>query len=163
MKVRLAGLNRSSIVDGAGMRYTVFMQGCKHNCKGCHNPQTHDLNGGTEVDTEVIIEDIKKSTYYSGVTLSGGDPFFQIDAAKEIAKKVKELGLNVWCYTGFTFEQIIKDENKRSLLEYIDVLVDGRFEIEEATYDKTFVGSRNQRIIDVKKTLKTNKIIEIHY
>lgn len=160
MKVRIAGFNRSSIVDGIGMRYTLFMQGCKHNCKGCQNPSTHDLNGGVEIDTDLIINDIKKSEYYDGITLSGGDPFFQLEAAKEIAKQVKELGKTVWVYTGFTIEQILKDDKLKSLLEYTDVLVDGKFDINKRTLNKRFVGSSNQRIIDIKKTLDTNEIIE---
>lgn len=159
MKFRLAGVNRNSIVDGKGVRYTVYMQGCKHNCKGCHNPETHSMDGGTLVDTDEIIQDIKNKKYISGITLSGGDPFFQPEAATELAKETHNIGKNVWCYTGFTIEDILNrgTDKQKELLRNVDVLVDGRFDISRKSLTEAFKGSSNQRIIDVKSTIETIK------
>ena len=159
--VRIAGFNKNSIVDGKGLRYTVYVQGCKHNCKGCHNPDTHDFNGGTEMLIEDIVSDIAKYKYHKGVTLSGGDPFFQPIAAKSIADAVHALGKDVWCYTGYTIEEILKsnDTDKIDLLKSVDVLVDGRFIQEQRTLDGYFKGSSNQRLIRVKDTLEHGEIV----
>ena len=133
MKVRLAGnIQSDSIVDGSGIRTVVWFQGCKHHCKECHNPETWNPNGGFEVDLEDIKEQIKNLKYQTGITLSGGDPFFQPEAALEIAKFAHSSGLNVWGYTGFTYEELIQnDDAKNELLRELDVLVDGRFEIDK--------------------------------
>lgn len=160
MDVRISGFTKGSIVDGKGIRFTIYMQGCKHNCPGCHNPSTHDMLGGTLMTTEEVIEKIKEQKLISGVTLSGGDPFFQPEAAKVLADATHSLGKNVWCYTGFTFEQLLKSDNKAmlELLDSVDVLVDGRFILELKTLELPFRGSSNQRIIDVKKTLETGSM-----
>ena len=134
MKIRLASLVQGdSIVDGPGIRTVVWTQGCSHNCKGCHNPETHSFDGGKLYDIEYVKKQIKKYSYNDGVTLSGGDPMFQVEASLEIAKYAKKLGLNIWCYTGFTFEQILDLANKNpkyiEFLSNIDNLVDGKFEI----------------------------------
>ncbi len=163
MKIRLADENilTDSIVDGEGLRAVIWAQGCSHNCKECHNPETHDFNKGIEKDVEDIKKEINKLTLQDGITLSGGDPFFQPEACTEIAKYAKEQGLNIWAYTGFLFEVLLKNEKTRELLNYIDVLVDGKFEIENKSLNIKFRGSTNQRIINVPKSLKTNKTVEI--
>lgn len=166
MQIRLASpLQTDSIVDGEGIRTVLWTQGCSHHCKGCHNPGTHAFDGGFSIDTEELKQEIAKLRGQDGITLSGGDPFFQINSVLEIATYCQEIGLNVWAYTGFTFEQLqeraIKNPNLLKLLQKIDVLVDGKFEIEQKSLNLYFRGSRNQRIIDVPKSLKYNKVIEI--
>ncbi len=160
MKIRLAAsLQPDSIVDGEGIRTVVWTQGCPHNCKGCHNPTTHDFNGGYLVDVAEVIEDLKNIDGQDGITLSGGDPVCQSDACIEICKAAHEMGLNVWCYTGFTYEAMLLNPKHRKLLEEIDVLVDGKFILEEKSLDIYFRGSRNQRIIDVAKSLAEEKVV----
>lgn len=161
MKVRLAGkIQPDSIVDGAGIRTVIWFQGCLHNCQFCHNPETHDLNGGYESTLEDIIKEIASLKYQNGITLSGGDPFFQPEAALEIAKFAHSIGLNVWAYTGFLYEALISGtKERRKLLENIDVLVDGKFEIANKSLDCKFRGSTNQRLIDVAKSLKEGKVV----
>jgi anaerobic ribonucleoside-triphosphate reductase activating protein len=167
MKIKLFGTANDSIVDGPGIRYAVFVQGCPHNCEGCHNPNSHDVNGGYWDDTDNIIEAIKKNPLLDGVTLSGGEPFMQARECAEIAKKAHETGLNVVTYTGFTFEEILNkanDENNFSeLLENTDILVDGRFVLELKSIDLNFKGSSNQRLIDVKLSLANGKVILSEY
>jgi anaerobic ribonucleoside-triphosphate reductase activating protein len=167
MKIKLFGTANDSIVDGPGIRYAVFVQGCPHNCEGCHNPNSHDVNGGYWEDTDNIIETVKKNPLLDGVTLSGGEPFMQARECAEIAKKAHETGLNVVTYTGFTFEEILNkanDENNFSeLLENTDILVDGRFVLELKSIDLNFKGSSNQRLIDVKLSLANGKVILSEY
>lgn len=160
MEIRLAAdLQPDSIVDGEGIRTVVWTQGCPHNCKGCHNPGTHDFNGGFLVDVEEVIEELRSIEGQDGITLSGGDPMCQSDACIEICKAAKEMGLNIWCYTGFTYENVINNPKQRKLLDYIDILVDGKFVLEEKSLDIYFRGSRNQRIIDVKKSLEEESVV----
>ena len=152
MKCRIAGFIKHSLVNGPGIRLVLFFQGCPHHCRGCHNPDTWDINGGEESDTSDIIELIRSSRHISGITLSGGDPLLQSDAVIEIAAAAKEMGLSVWCYTGWTIEKIRSGETSVNLkvLEYIDVLVDGPF-IEDLKDEKLdYRGSSNQRIIELK-------------
>lgn len=163
MKINLAAdIQPDSIVDGEGIRTVIWTQGCPHNCNGCHNKSTHDFNDGALIDIEYIKEEIDLLEGQDGITFSGGDPMCQPDACLEIAKYAKTLNLNIWCYTGYTFEQLmILSKSKPSILEflkYIDVLVDGKFILEEKSLDTVFRGSRNQRIIDVQKSLKENKV-----
>ena len=161
MKVRLAAeLQSDSIVDGEGLRTVIWLQGCTHNCPGCHNPETHDLNGGFEVEIEEIYEKLDNLKFQKGITLSGGDPFMQPEAATEIAKYAKKIGLNIWCYTGFTYEAIVKNAKLKDLLENIDVLIDGPFILSEKSLSCKFRGSKNQRIIDVKKSLEENRVVD---
>lgn len=155
MQIRIAGVVPESFVDGAGIRYAVFMQGCLRRCAGCHNPNTHDLNGGRLVDTEEIIADMKRNSLLTGLTLSGGEPFLQVEAATELAKAAKKIGLNVWCYTGYRFE----DLPRSPLLNYIDVLVDGEFILRLRDLNLKFRGSSNQRLIDLNKTRRQKKIV----
>lgn len=149
MQMRIAGIVQDSIVDGEGIRLTVFVQGCPHHCPGCHNPETHDFNGGRMVDTSEIIGMIDSNPMLDGVTLSGGEPFCQSEECKIIADAAHERGLNVWCYTGYTCDELMKfgDPYDIALLGSIDVLVDGRYMEEQRTLELPFRGSRNQRII----------------
>lgn len=158
MKIRLAApIQSDSVVDGEGIRTVIWTQGCSHNCKGCHNPETHDFNGGVLMDIEEIKNEISNLEFQDGITLSGGDPFMQPEACLEIAKFAKSLGLNVWSYTGFTFDQLkILSKSKpviMELLQNVDVLIDGKFILEEKSFNVKYRGSKNQRIIDVKESL----------
>ena len=155
MQIRIAGLVPESFVDGDGIRFAIFMQGCRRNCAGCHNPETHDLNGGRLVDTDEIISAIKKNPLLDGITLTGGEPFLQVEAAEELALNAKNFGLSVWCYTGFTFEEI----KNSPLLENVDVLIDGEFILDQRDLNLQFRGSKNQRVIDVKKSFEQKKIV----
>jgi len=162
--IRLANdLQSDSIVDGDGLRMVLWFQGCMHNCIGCHNPNTFDMMGGFLVQMEEIKKQIKDKDYHDGITLSGGDPLFQLETAIEIAKYSKSINLNVWVYTGFTFEDLIKDDKYHELLKNIDVLVDGRFMQKLKSLNIKFRGSTNQRLIDVPMSLKENKVIELTY
>ena len=157
MQIRIAGLVPESFVDGDGIRFAIFMQGCNRHCEGCHNPETHALDGGRLVDTNEIISAIKKNPLLDGITLTGGEPFLQIDAANELARAAKNFGLNVWCYTGFNFEDLPPEA--APLLENIDVLIDGAFIESLRDLELQFRGSSNQRIIDIKKTREQKKIV----
>ena len=162
-EIRLAAdLQTDSIVDGRGLRAVIWTQGCSHNCKGCHNPGTHDFNGGGLIPVSLVCDEIAKLKYHTGITFSGGDPMFQPYACNEIAKFSKKLGLDIWVYSGFTYEEIIKMSEKQPIykefLKNIDVLVDGKFMIEQKDLNLLFRGSKNQRLIDVQKTLKNKEI-----
>lgn len=155
-QIRLSGIAYESLVNGPGMRRVFFSQGCKHNCKGCFNKETHDFNGGEEKNMDELIEDTLKNPFIKGVTFSGGDPFERAKEFNYMAKKFKEAGLNIWSYTGYKFEEIIKNEESLELLRNIDVLVDGKFEEDKKEDNLRFKGSSNQRIIDVNESLKNN-------
>lgn len=166
MKIRLAAeIQTDSIVDGEGIRTVIWTQGCSHNCKGCHNPETHSFEDGFLVEVEDLKKQILSVKNQDGITLSGGDPMFQLEASGEIAKFCKENGLNVWCYTGFTFEELLKTSETnvklRTLLENIDVLVDGKFVLEEKSLNLYFKGSKNQRVLDMQESLAQKKAVEI--
>lgn len=164
MQIRIAGTENDSIVDGPGMRFTLFVQGCPHNCDGCHNPQTHDFNGGEIKDTDEIVAKIRKNPLLDGVTFSGGEPFCQCLALYEIGKKVKEMGLSIITYTGYTIEYLLEngndDNNYLKLLSVTDFLIDGEYEKDKKSYLLNFKGSSNQRAIDVKRTMAEKKVIE---
>ena len=161
--IRLAGIVFESLVNGPGLRRVFFSQGCTHHCKGCFNPHTHDFTGGYIKDIDKLVNSVIENTMLKGVTFSGGDPFQQADKFSIFAKELKKHNINIWCYTGYTFEYILKAldcyEGWKDLLNNIDVLVDGKFEEDKKIDGLTFKGSSNQRIIDVKKTLEANKII----
>lgn len=159
MKVRLAGVTRDSIVDGEGLRMTVFVQGCPHGCPGCHNPATHDFGGGKEGDTDQLLKELKENVLEQGVTLSGGEPFCQCEAMIELAKGAHAMGRDVWAYSGWTFEELLADEEKAALLRECDVLVDGPYVEAQRSLTLTFRGSRNQRVIDVQQSLVEVKVI----
>lgn len=160
--VRLSGIAYESLVNGPGLRRVLFAQGCIHKCNGCFNPDTHDFYGGSLMDMDEIIEDILDNPMLKGVTFSGGDPWEQADKFAYIAKKLRENGLNIWSYTGYTFEYILENKHKEKgwndLLNNIDVLVDGKFEEDKKQDGLRFRGSSNQRIIDVQETLKKGVI-----
>lgn len=160
MKLRIANIVNDSIVDGPGLRLTVFVQGCIHNCKGCHNPSTHDINGGTIVDSDDILNKFFENPLLDGITFSGGEPFLQPEPLSVIAKEIKEKGFNVIVYTGFLWEKLMEDKEKyMCLLKYTDVLIDGPFIEEQKSYELEFKGSKNQRTIDVNKSLIENNVV----
>lgn len=161
MEIRLASkLSTESIVDGPGLRAVVWTQGCKHNCPGCHNKDTHNFKGGFLTTTEEIIEQIRKLRYHKGITFSGGDPLEQSEACLEIAKVAKELGLDIWCYTGYTYEEIREANNPswNNFLQYIDVLIDGKYEETQRNLMLDFRGSNNQRLINIQDSLVSEEI-----
>ena len=133
-KLRMAGIVKESIVDGKGIRFVVFVQGCPHHCAGCHNPQTHSFQDGYDMDTDEILEQVKADKLLSGITFSGGEPFCQPAALVELARRVRELGLNVTTYSGYTFEQLLEMSGQNpaigDLLQECDVLIDGPFIME---------------------------------
>lgn len=160
MKLRLFGCVNDSIVDGPGLRYTIFVQGCHHNCLGCHNPESHDINGGYVKEIAEILKEIDENPLLDGITLSGGEPMLQVETLIELSKEVKKRNLNIILYSGYTYEQIIDDVNKKSLLELCDMLIDGKFELEKRSLSLLYRGSSNQRLINVQESLKQNCIIE---
>ena len=162
MKLRIAGIANDSIVDGPGLRLTVFFQGCPYGCPGCHNPQTHDPRGGREADTAEILDLMDKNPLLDGLTLSGGEPFLQPEAALALARAARDKGLNVWVYSGATYEELKarRDKATDALLEACDVLVDGPFILAGRSLDLSFRGSRNQRLIDLEKTRQAGQAVE---
>ena len=165
--IRLSGIAYESLVNGPGIRRVFFSQGCKHNCKGCFNPDTHYFNGGENRNMDELIESVLDNPMIKGVTFSGGDPLEQAEKFAYMAKAFKNNNLNIWCYTGYTYEYIRehKDENNgwNELLNNIDVLVDGKFEEENMQEGLKFRGSTNQRIIDIKESLNHGKIVTLDY
>ncbi|MEN8078512.1 anaerobic ribonucleoside-triphosphate reductase activating protein [Clostridioides difficile] len=163
--VRLAGIAYESLVNGPGMRRVFFAQGCRHNCEGCFNKETHDFNGGELKNMDELINDVITNPLLKGVTFSGGDPLEQAESFSYMAKAFKKKDLDIWCYTGYTFEQILNmmKENKslKELINNIDVLVDGKFEINNKKDGLRFKGSTNQRLINVKESLEKNEIITV--
>lgn len=161
MIFRLAGEIKHSLVNGPGIRYVVFFQGCPHHCEGCQNPETHDVSGGIEANTDDVMERIRKAKFLDGVTLSGGDPLMQPEACGLIAKAAHEMGLSVWVYTGWRMEDVLGNAHKRDALRYVDILVDGKFISALQREGTLFRGSSNQRFIDVQKSLSTNQVVEV--
>lgn len=150
-----------SIVDGEGLRAVIWTQGCPHGCPGCHNPQTHPFDGGTSVASEILLKQLKAHFYLDGVTFSGGEPMAQAAACGELAQAVHQLGMNVWCYTGYTWEALMEaqDPDQSMFLEQIDVLIDGPFLLAQKSLNLRFRGSANQRLIDVKASLKAQRVV----
>ena len=147
MTLRVLDILFETMMDGPGLRTSIYFAGCKHHCKGCHNPQSWDMNGGYSMPINHILTLIKEDEF-ANVTFSGGDPFYQVDAVTELAKRIKaETNKTIWCYTGFTIEDIREDPNLSKLLPYIDVLVDGPYVESLRNTDLPFRGSENQRII----------------
>ena len=164
MLIRIAGTVSESIVDGPGIRYTIFTQGCPHHCEGCHNPETHDFSGGRLADTDKIYNHIAENPLLKGITFSGGESFCQPAPLYDLAKRIKEnTKLDIMAYTGFTFEQLVEksktDEDVKNLLSVVDILVDGKFILAQRSLELHFKGSRNQRIIDCKKSLETGNVV----
>ena len=162
--IKVAGIVEESFTDGEGIRCAIFTQGCAHNCFKCQNPETHDFNSGSELDIEKLMSDIKSNLLLDGVTFSGGDPMYQASECKKLAKRIKEeTDLNIWCYTGFKYEETLENREMREFLNYIDILVDGEYEDDKRSLGCRFRGSTNQRFIDVQNSLKTGAIIEIYF
>jgi anaerobic ribonucleoside-triphosphate reductase activating protein len=168
--IRIAGIVNDSIVDGPGLRYTIFFQGCSHHCKGCQNPQTWDFRGGKRVKIDTILQEICDNPLLTGVTLSGGDPFDSPEDALVLVTAIKDKfpNLDIWAYTGYKYKELLKiKENsfykaswqRKMLLEQIDVLVDGRYIAARRDLSLRFRGSSNQRILDVQASLKAGRMI----
>ena len=157
----LAGIVGDSIVDGPGIRMTIFCQGCPHHCHGCHNPETWAFEGGTDMDEEQIMEIVRSNPLVKGVTFSGGEPFAQAEGFAKLAKKLHGQGYEVASYSGYTFEQL-KDGTsaQKDLLSNIDILIDGPYVEEKRSLTLVYRGSSNQRILDVKKSLKEERAVE---
>lgn len=161
-KLRIAGVQKESIVDGPGIRYVVFTQGCPHHCKGCHNPQTHDFNGGKEVSINELVSDIKKNPMIKGVTISGGEPFSQAKQVSKLIDNLQDKNYDYMVYTGYKYENLLENANENNgymdLLSRTDILMDGKF-VEELKNENTiFRGSTNQRAIECKNSLETGNL-----
>jgi len=151
----LSGIVGDSIVDGPGIRTTVFCQGCPHHCPGCHNPETWDFGCGTMVPVEAIVDIVRSNPLCRGVTFSGGEPFAQAKAFTKLARLLKAQGYEVASYSGYTFEELLEGTpEQQELLRHIDVLIDGPFLLSERSLELNFRGSRNQRILNIPKSLE---------
>ncbi len=163
MKLKLAGIKRDSIVDGPGLRVSVFVQGCPHCCPGCQNPETHDPEGGYTIDVEDVAAEIGAARGIDGVTFSGGEPFEQTQALAYLARKCRKMGLSLVYYSGYTFEQLLqKGRSNRhilTLLQQGQFLIDGPFELGLRDISLAYRGSSNQRIIELEPSLALNKAI----
>lgn len=161
--IRLFGLVGDSIVDGPGFRVSIFTQGCPHHCPGCHNPGSHDFEAGTVWTLDDVEKKFTGNPLLSGVTLSGGEPFAQAAACAELARRAHQKGLNVWVYSGYTYEKLLEkaqtEEGVDALLKEADVLVDGPFLLAERSLELDFRGSRNQRLIDLKASRQKGGVV----
>ncbi len=161
--LKLAGIMRESIVDGPGIRFAIFCQGCPHDCPGCHNPETHDFNGGTEVSIEKILKAIDENPILKGVTFSGGEPTCQAEGFAALARAVRARGLDITMFSGYTYEQLLaraeKEPALQELLDLTDLLIDGPYLKAERDLTLQFRGSRNQRLIDLKKTRQAGRVV----
>ena len=147
------------MVDGPGFRTAIYAAGCKHQCKGCHNPQSWDFKAGRAMTTDQIMQIIKQDPF-ANVSFSGGDPMYQPEGFAELAQAIRsQTNKTIWCWTGFSFEMLLRMTKQRELLELIDVLVDGPYVEALRDTDLLFRGSRNQRLIDVKASLKAGKVV----
>ena len=159
-KISVLKIVEDTTVDGPGFRTSIYAAGCEHGCKGCHNPESWEISNGKWMDIDEILK-IIESNFLAQVSFSGGDPLFQPEAFTELARRIKlETQKNIWCYTGFTFQKILRNPKLSAILPYIDVLVDGQFIEKKKVDNLPFVGSSNQRIINVKESLKANKMVE---
>ena len=159
-KISVLKILEDTTVDGPGFRTSIYAAGCEHGCKGCHNPESWEISNGKWMDIDEILKIIDRN-FLAQVSFSGGDPLFQPEAFTELARRIKlETQKNIWCYTGFTFQKILRNPKLSAILPYIDVLVDGQFIEKKKVDNLPFVGSSNQRIINVKESLKANKIVE---
>ena len=161
--MRIFGLVQDSIVDGPGFRFACFVQGCPHGCPGCHNPDSHDPQGGREMTVEEVARELLKNPLTDGLTLSGGEPFAQPEDCLALAKTARAHGLNVWGYSGWTFEHL-RDQGtpaQKELLAALDVLVDGPFLLAQRTLNLPWRGSGNQRLIDVPASLAAGEAVPL--
>lgn len=164
MKLRIAGYTKESVVDGPGIRFVIYAQGCPHGCAGCHNPETWDFNGGEEIAVKEILSLIRGTQLLQGVTFSGGEPFAQAEAMAALAEQVKGMGLDIVTYTGYTFEELLKmsrdARDVKLLLERSDILVDGLYIESERDLSVPFRGSTNQRFLDVEASLTVGRAVD---
>ncbi len=153
--INIADVVVDSIVDGPGIRVAIFAQGCVHNCPGCHNPQSHQFGTGKDMSVQELYDTVRKNPLCRGVTFSGGDPFCQPKQFGGLAKLLRQNGYEVAAYTGYTYNELVQSgtEEQMDMLKSIDILIDGRFLLEQKSLDLRFVGSANQRIIDVQQSL----------
>ena len=158
--LQILNIIEDTMVDGPGFRTSIYCAGCRHKCPGCHNPQSWDFSGGYTVSTDDVMRVIEADPF-ANVTFSGGDPMFQPEGFAELARAIHQRTpeKTIWCYTGFTFEQLLSNPRQRALLEQLDVLVDGPFIKEQRDESLVFRGSRNQRIIDVPMSLRQGTIV----
>ena len=165
MPIKIAGIDDDSVVDGDGCRLTIFVQGCPRRCRNCQNPTAQPFEGGKVIDTADIIARIKDNPLLNGVTFSGGEPFCQCAPLVEIADAVHAMGLDVWSYTGNTYEELVSSEDTdvQHLLNVVDVLVDGEYRDELRDLSLKFRGSKNQRVIDMNKTRNERTKIILKY
>jgi len=152
VSLRVAGVIEESIVDGPGIRFVLFLQGCRLRCPGCQNPQTWDFDGGTLVPSDEVLARIRENPLVHGVTFSGGEPFEQAEALLPLAKELKAQGYHLMAFSGFTLEQLVQKPECQALLEQLDLLVDGPFIEAQKSLDLRFRGSRNQRILNMSST-----------
>lgn len=161
--IRIAGVVKESIVDGPGIRFVVFCQGCPHHCPGCHNAVTHDFDGGYDCGTDTVLAAIDENPLLCGVTFSGGEPACQPEGFAALAAGVKERNLDIIMYSGYTFEELLERAEKEKalaeLLSFVDILIDGRYKEDERDLTLLFRGSRNQRVIDVQSSLRQRKTV----
>ena len=159
--MRYSGIIRNDLAAAPGVSVSFFTQGCPHRCKGCHNPETWDFGCGTDVPVAAIVDIVKSNPLCRGVTFSGGEPFAQAAGFAKLAKLLKQQGYEVASYSGYTFEELLEgSEDQKQLLESIDILIDGPFLQAQKSLEIAFRGSRNQRILDVPKSLEADKAIE---
>ncbi len=165
MKIKLAGVVEESIVDGPGIRYTIFVQGCPHLCKGCHNAHTHSFDGGYISDTDDLYKSIMANPLLTGVTFSGGEPFCYAGELADLGGRLKAKGKSIITYTGYTFEDLLEESASEpsymDLLNVTDILIDGRFEEEQKDLLLKFRGSKNQRILDCAASISSRNAVEI--
>ncbi|MEK6263671.1 MAG: anaerobic ribonucleoside-triphosphate reductase activating protein [Clostridium sp.] len=162
MELQIGGFLHNSLVNGDGIRSVVFVSGCIHNCVGCQNEDMQDFNYGDAVLIDDIMLKVSGNMpIIKGITLSGGEPFESATNLSKLSERVKDLGLNIWCYSGYTYDEIINsgDKDKLRMLNFIDVLIDGKFNESLMEGAGKYTGSSNQRIIDVQKSILENKII----
>lgn len=160
--MRILDIVEGTTVDGPGLRTSIYVAGCKHQCEGCHNPQSWDFDGGKDMSMDEVLDVVRENDF--NVTLSGGDPLYMADEVTQLCRRIKnELHKNIWCYTGFVWETIVGKPEYMPLLETIDVLVDGPFVLGRRDISLFFRGSGNQRIIDVQQSLKQNRVVILDY
>lgn len=159
MTIRVLSVLHDTTVDGPGFRTSIYCAGCSHHCPGCHNPQSWDFGGGQERSVDDLLQEISEDPF-ADVTFTGGDPLYQATAFAELARRIKEeTRKNIWCYSGFLFEDMRNKAKYQELLAHIDVMVDGRFEQSQRNEDLPFRGSANQRIIDVQRSLQEKRTV----
>lgn len=160
MSLRIMDIVDGTSVDGPGLRTSVYTAGCAHACPGCHNPTTWPFDAGRDITPDELLNRIRANDF--NVTLTGGDPMYQAEALLPVARSIKDAGYTLWCYTGFTFEQLLERPDATALLSYIDALVDGPFIQARRNTGLRFRGSDNQRIIDVQASLvRSHGVVEL--